>query len=149
MKNALYLLVIFAALSLAGCSSDDDNGGGGHADSWMTAKIDGTEYYFENFTVEKEVFADYTDLHIVGYMVDMPTHWIEIVVEEGATGPDASWRFVYYLDGEAFEKEAGFQTEITENTESTISGTFSGTVLLHDGTGEPIEMSDGEFSVKR
>ncbi len=149
MKKVLLFVAVLAAFNFTSCSDDEDGGGGSSAASRVKANIAGTEKIFDVVTVTEEPHDGYTDLRIKATTEEMPSDWIEIVVEKDAVGTEASWFFGYYISEFWHQTLPGWSTNVTENTSSKITGTFSGQVVKSDGTGAPIAITNGEFNINR
>ncbi len=149
MKKILLFASLITALSFTSCS-DDDNGGSSGPNESVKARIAGVDYTFDVVEVTEEVYEDYTDLTIIASTEEDPDTFVRIMLTEGETGSEAIWQFVYFPDGEAFETLEGFTTNVTQNDDSSIKGTFSGTVEHWDPeVDQEVTITNGEFTVNR
>ncbi|HRN98428.1 MAG TPA: hypothetical protein PLA69_03810 [Flavobacterium sp.] len=142
------LLLFFLATTLLISCSDDE--GNTQAPDYVRAKINGIEYNFTVFDLDKQTYTDngytYTDVIIDAALSNDSTRHIRFVVEQGITGPDASWMFAYYVNNVPHMKDENFTFVVSESTEKFVKGTFAGRVVNVD-TGDEFTVTDGTFSV--
>ena len=147
MKRLLTLLII-AGTVLTSCSKDDDNP---KPKSQVKATIEGVEITFNTVNVELYHYPQegYTDVEVTASVNNDPTRLITFIVKRNVVGPHASWYFSYFENATAFPKVEGeFSTVVNENTQTTLKGTFSGTVR---SVGNPVEenrtLANGTFDI--
>ena len=148
MKKALFYFLAFGAFTLGSCSSDDDSSSGNGS---ITANVNGVARTFNDVEVIEHPYEEegYTDLQIIAALPDDPEHFIELWVTEGDADPTAMWQFGYYLGNFYHESLDGFNSVVTENSNSAIKGTFSGQVRKYETTEEPITITNGSFNIER
>ncbi|HTO34813.1 MAG TPA: hypothetical protein VLZ72_01125 [Flavobacterium sp.] len=153
MKKILFVASLFFVL--LSCSDNDDKIKNEVPINSISATINGEDFVFNhNITVTKTPHTDpntgyeYTDIRVLGYIVDDPLRIIEFVAEQGNIGQDAMWRFIITTDGKAYSKEnSPFTILVTESSDSVLKGNFYGTLTnVDDGT--TISVTSGTFHIK-
>lgn len=134
MKKFILGLFVLISLSLTtACSSDDD--GGLAPGGQLTVTLDGQPVTFTSVIVDEDTYTGddgevYTELDVTATIGGDTTRIIEFGLESGDTGADAIYYFNYFVNGEQFYYNFnGFNTVVSVNNGSTLSMTFSGTLL--------------------
>ncbi len=147
MKRLLTLIILSAAM-LTSCSKDDDDP---QPDSVVRATIEGVEYTFNTINVELYPYPEegYTDVEVTASVDGDPSRLITFIVTREVVGPHASWYFSYFENDTAMPKVDGeFSTIVNENTQTTLKGTFAGTVR---SVGNPVvenrAIANGTFDI--
>ena len=147
MKRILSLIILSAAM-ITGCSKDDDEP---TPDSFVKATIEGVEYTFNTINVELYPYPEegYTDVEVTASIDNDPSRTISFIATREVVGPHASWYFSYFENATAMPKVEGqFSTVVNENTQTTLKGTFSGTV---QSVGNPVvenrAIANGVFDI--
>jgi hypothetical protein len=137
-KIFLFLSATALVLSLNSCSSDDDGGG-----SSVSFKVDGVS---KSFKVVSEDFGGI--LFVTGYKgsVSNPTEFVSFTIESGATGAGAISDFSYESTTESYDATT-LTSDVSENANGKVKGTFSGTLEPFEG-GSDVIITDGKFSAK-
>ena len=136
-KIFLFLSASAMVLSLNSCSSDD---GGG---SSVSFKVDGVS---KSFKVVSEDFGGV--LFVTGYKgsASNPTEFVSFTIESGATGANAITDFSYENTTDSYDTTT-FTSNVSENANGKVKGTFSGTLEPFEG-GSDVVITDGKFSAK-
>lgn len=170
-SNAYILLLILLLGSTASCSSDDDNSSNPQdpsSDFFIKSDIDGEEriFNFENFlSAEMATFA-INDLYTLTITGSIPGGSESISInlnsftpievglyDDPETLPTGFLHALIGYNNAELSEESGFVTnmnapvsslQITEITENTIAGTFSG-IVQNPLDNSDLTISNGEF----
>lgn len=152
MKKHLLIPFLFL-LILSSCTDDDDTITTPINPNTVTVTVDGEEITFANLTISKQDYENpetgyqWTDIRVLGYNTEDALSIIEFIAEEGIIGSDAIWRFTITLNGLTYSQDnSAFTTLVTESTDNTLKGTFSGTLTEPNNT--TITVSNGIFDVE-
>lgn len=143
MKTKLSSLILLFLLSLTvSCSKSD----GYDSSRALSVKINGVTKYFNNIVVTQEVYPDYVDYIVTAKQTDDQSKLLVINLEKGALGSDAIYYIQYYDGTEYFDAvPTNLTTNITENTDLKIIGTFSGT--LDNGGSTVVQFTQGTINI--
>lgn len=142
MKKIAQLLSAFILLLTFSCTKSD----GYDSSRTISAKINGTQKYFNNIIVEQIVETDYTDYIITAKQKDDNTKNIIISLEKGVPGTESIY-YIQYFDSVDFfgGSNPGINTNVSENSNLKIMGTFSGN--LDNGSGDIVQMTQGIINI--
>lgn len=143
MKKKYLILTLFTLFLTISCTNSD-----GHDSSKeLSVKIDGTTKYFKDITVVEDVYPDYTDYILSAKQKDDETKLLTIMMEKGATGTESIYYIQYFDSNEYYEATlANLTTNITENSESKLIGTFSAS-LEDENASSTIQFTQGSFNI--
>jgi hypothetical protein len=142
MKKVSLILSVFIFIFSISCTNSD-----GHDSSKsLSAKIDGVTKYFNDINVLVVPEDGWTDYYITAKQQDDNTKIITINLEKGVTGNDVIY-YIQYKNGTDYydTDQAPFNTNITENSDLKLVGTFSGN--LNDGDGNIVQVTQGVLSI--
>lgn len=150
MKKALILFVFIVASSFHfGCSSDDNKDN----ENFISARFNNTNMRFKITSVEQ--LGPYTvdgytyfDIKVSAEAKNDPNKTLIISSEKGVVGTNLIWRFDYYDNDLFYSKDdSSFITIITENDNSSYSGSFYGS-LVNSDVSDIITVTNGIFDIK-
>ena len=164
MKKILSFIIILASVTFLSC--DSSNNPADVKVIVLKANINGVPLYFDTVKVSKENVVPtngnppYTDLVVTLTISGDATKRVIIRLADKEIGIETCYYFVYtgdldprdpddigtdYQYVRRFDRDK-FSIDITENSENTLKGVFSGRLLNFNS--EPILVSEGSFDIK-
>jgi hypothetical protein len=164
MKKILSFIIILASVTFLSC--DSSNNPADVKVIVLKANINGVPLYFDTVKVSKENVVPtngnppYTDLVVTLTISGDATKRVIIRLADKEIGTETCYYFVYtgdldprdpddigtdYQYVRRFDRDK-FSIDITENSENTLKGVFSGRLLNFNS--EPILVSEGSFDIK-
>ena len=164
MKKMLSFIIILASVTFLSC--DSSNNPADVKVIVLKANINGVPLYFDTVKVSKENVVPtngnppYTDLVVTLTISGDATKRVIIRLADKEIGTETCYYFVYtgdldprdpddigtdYQYVRRFDRDK-FSIDITENSENTLKGVFSGRLLNFNS--EPILVSEGSFDIK-
>jgi hypothetical protein len=164
MKKILSFIIILASVIFLSC--DSSNNPADVKAIALKANINGVPLYFDTVKVKKENVVPtngnppYTDLIVTLTISGDATKRVIIRLADKEIGTETCYYFVYtgdldprdpnyigtdYQYVRRFDRDK-FSIDITENSENTLKGVFSGKLLNFNS--EPILVSEGSFDIK-
>jgi hypothetical protein len=164
MKKILFLFIILSSVIFLSC--DSSNNPADVKAIALKANINGVPLYFDTVKVKKENVVPtngnppYTDLIVTLTISDDATKRVIIRLADKEIGTETCYYFVYtgdldprnpnyigtdYQYVRRFDRDK-FSIDITENSENTLKGVFSGKLLNFNS--ESILVSEGSFDIK-
>jgi len=164
MKKILSFIIILASVTFLPC--DSSNNPADVKVIVLKANINGVPLYFDTVKVSKENVVPtngnppYTDLVVTLTISGDATKRVIIRLADKEIGTETCYYFVYtgdldprdpddigtdYQYVRRFDRDK-FSIDITENSENTLKGVFSGRLLNFNS--EPILVSEGSFDIK-
>ena len=142
MKKIAQLLSAFILLLTFSCTKSD----GYDSSRTISAKINGTQKYFNSIIVEQVVESDYIDYIITAKQKDDNTKMITISMEKGVPGSESIYYIQYFDAIDYYEaSSASINSNVSENSNSKIMGTFLGN--LDNGNAEFFEITQGIINI--
>ena len=164
MKKILSFIIILASVTFLSC--DSSNNPADVKVIVLKANINGVPLYFDTVKVSKENVVPtngnppYTDLVVTLTISGDATKRVIIRLADKEIGTETCYYFVYtgdldprdpddigtdYQYVRRFDRDK-FSIDITENSENTLKGVFSGKLLNFNS--ESILVSEGSFDIK-
>lgn len=141
--NKIYVIfALIASVTLSSCDSKDNDDA--KSINFLKATINGTEYVFDTFNVDKTDYPEdgYSDIQITATKSNDPSKTIILELEYLAIGTETCFEF-QYVDGDDYyvinpRENNSLSVDVTENVSNKIRGSFIGTVPQDGETGSVV-----------